>query len=94
MNAKFPCLTCSIDQSCDNECAPYVNYFRRLIKSYGKHGRRSLLMKHARKQLHFKDIYRITNCLNHFRNIKVTHIPSGNFYVIGRSGRILESGNG
>ena len=93
MNAIFPCNECPIKNVCDNECAPYLNYFRRLIKSYAKYGKKSRLMKAARKQFPIQKIYKITNGIDKFFNIGVTHVKSGNWYSINRHGTVVNKGS-
>ena len=93
MNSKFPCIGCPIKEHCDDECAPYLNYFRRLIRSYAKYGNRSRLMKAARKQFPVQKIQKMTNGIDRFFNIGITHSKSGNWYSINRYGTVVNKGS-
>lgn len=93
MNAIFPCIECRIRHVCSDECGPYVNYFRRLIKSYARYGNRSKLIKAAGKQFPFKKLYKLKKGIDNFYNIKLTRTRSGNWYIINRRGRLLEYGS-
>jgi len=92
MNAEFPCISCSRCKICNDSCTLYVTYFRRLIKSYAKYGRRSLLMKYAYKQLSLKSLHKIKQYIDTFYNVKIIHKGSGHFYVISRHGIVVETG--
>ena len=93
MNAIFPCSECKFIDICSDECGPYVNYFRRIIRSYARYGNKSRLMKAARRQLRFQDIYKIKKGIDGFFNIKIRRKVSGNWYIINRKGRLLEHGS-
>jgi hypothetical protein len=93
MNATFPCNECKFIETCSDECGAYVNYFRRIIRSYARYGNRSKLMKAARKQLSFENVYRIKRGIDNFFNIKVKRKISGNWYIINRKGTLVEHGS-
>ncbi len=50
MNAKHPCIDCIVRTSCSKFCDEMLSFYARVIRSYAKYSRASLLFQHLKKQ--------------------------------------------
>lgn len=87
-NHIFPCNEC-YPHECHEFCIRYKKYFSALIKSYAKHGNRSLLWKYAKTQLSYKFRLRIQKAVDMHFNIGLKHKKSGKGIAINRKGTIM-----
>jgi len=93
MNNTFPCVDCVVRPGCSKFCDDLLKYYSKIIKSYGKYGDRSRLMKAASKNFP-KNMEVIKKGIRTYNNILVTNPLSRKSHTINRRGKIMKGKRG